>query len=185
MTAPSAAELLGHLQPSRRAHSQAVAVTAAAAGLEHIPAEHLADLTMAATLHDIGYVPEWAHTGFHPIDGARHLRALGFSDLVCHLVATHTGARLEAAQRGFEPHLFDEFAVPGHIDADRIQSVLTWADLNTGPTGERVGVDERLDEILQRYAVHDPVHAYISEHRLWLTQAGSHPLGLLEHRTQP
>ncbi len=31
-------------------------------------------LVAAAYLHDIGYAPELAITGFHPLDGARHLR---------------------------------------------------------------------------------------------------------------
>lgn len=34
-------------------------------------------LVAAAWLHDIGYAPELRDTGFHPLDGARHLEALG------------------------------------------------------------------------------------------------------------
>jgi HD domain len=34
-------------------------------------------LVAAAWLHDIGYAPSIATTGFHPLDGARHVRALG------------------------------------------------------------------------------------------------------------
>jgi hypothetical protein len=35
------------------------------------------DLVAAAWLHDIGYAPGLAETGFHPLDGARYLRRQG------------------------------------------------------------------------------------------------------------
>jgi hypothetical protein len=35
-------------------------------------------LVAAAWLHDVGYAPELAVTGFHPLDGAQHLEAAGF-----------------------------------------------------------------------------------------------------------
>ena len=34
-------------------------------------------LTQAAVLHDVGYAPDVAITGFHPLDGARHLSRSG------------------------------------------------------------------------------------------------------------
>lgn len=40
------------------------------------------DLVAAAWLHDIGYVPELAQTGFHPFDGARYLRRVGIDGQV-------------------------------------------------------------------------------------------------------
>lgn len=55
----------------------------------------------AAWLHDIGYTPELATTQFHPLDGARYLR----DDRVVNLVAHHSGARYEAAERGLEAEL--------------------------------------------------------------------------------
>lgn len=37
-----------------------------------------ADVLVAATyVHDVGYAPELAQTGFHPLDGARFLRDAG------------------------------------------------------------------------------------------------------------
>jgi putative nucleotidyltransferase with HDIG domain len=64
-------------------------------------------LTAAAYLHDIGYAPEMAMTGFHPLDGARFLRARGCEHLG-RLVAHHSGARHEAVLRGIEGYE-DEF----------------------------------------------------------------------------
>ena len=58
-------------------------------------------LVAAAWLHDIGYVPTLAATAFHPLDGARHLRALGHERLAG-LVAYHSSARWEAEALGSE-----------------------------------------------------------------------------------
>jgi hypothetical protein len=44
-------------------------------------------MVMAAWLHDIGYAPELAVTGFHPLDGARFLRRAGADGQVVSLVA--------------------------------------------------------------------------------------------------
>jgi putative nucleotidyltransferase with HDIG domain len=64
-------------------------------------------LVAAALLHDVGYSPDLAVTGFHPLDGARHVRALGHEHLAC-LVAHHSGARHEATLRGYRDYE-DEF----------------------------------------------------------------------------
>ena len=56
-------------------------------------------LVAAAWLHDIGYAPTLAATVFHPLDGARHLRALGHERLA-RLVAYHSSARWEAEALG-------------------------------------------------------------------------------------
>lgn len=39
---------------------------------------------------------------------------------------------------------------------------VTCADMQTGPTGLRVDVQDRIDEILRRYQPDDPVHRGIS-----------------------
>ena len=39
-------------------------------------------------------------TGFHPLDGANHLRAAGWPAIVCLLVAHHSGSRFVASERG-------------------------------------------------------------------------------------
>jgi predicted hydrolase (HD superfamily) len=59
-------------------------------------------LAGAAWLHDIGYAPALPDpcTGFHPLDGARHLRDTAKADEVtCRLVAHHSCA-LAAADLG-------------------------------------------------------------------------------------
>ena len=83
-----AAALLADLS-DRWAHVQGVAAQARRVSLAIAP-EDRPYLVAAAWLHDIGYAPSLTGTGFHPIDGARHLRSLGHERL----------ARLE----GFENH---------------------------------------------------------------------------------
>jgi HD domain len=101
----------------------------------------------AAWLHDIGHSPTVSSSGFHPLDGARWLRAKGFSEETCSLVAWHTGAIHEARERGLEDELRAEFAIPPASALD----ALTWADLTSSPSGDLVSPEARLDEIVDRY----------------------------------
>jgi HD superfamily phosphodiesterase len=70
-----------------------------------------ADLVTAATwLHDIGYAPSVAATGFHPLGGARHLRDNEGADvMLCRLVAQNACAISEAIERGLARELATEF----------------------------------------------------------------------------
>lgn len=115
------------------------------------------ELVSAAWLHDIGYSPEIGFTRFHPLDGARYLRDEGWPVRIVNLVAHHSGARFEAAERGLADEL-DEFPFE---DSPLLDALVT-ADLTTGPGGESLTYDERIAEILRRYRPGDPVH------RTWL-----------------
>lgn len=126
----------------RWAHAQAVA--ARAASLPFWGAEREL-LVAAAYLHDIGYAPELAATGFHALDGARHLRSLGDEDLA-RLVAHHTNAKHEAGLRGLGNYE-DEFPFGGTL----LDDALTLSDLTTSPDGELVTIEERVAEIVGRY----------------------------------
>jgi hypothetical protein len=105
----------------------------------------------AAWLHDIGYASELAATGFHPLDGARYVRAQGH-ERVARLAAHHTGARVEASIRGIEDYLA-EFP----FDNSELDRALTFCDLTTSPAGAPVGVSERVREIQERYGAEHPV----------------------------
>ncbi|MGW4330802.1 HD domain-containing protein [Nocardia sp. NPDC004573] len=153
------ADLLSPLTESRRAHSIAVGRRMeSVAGL--LPTELRADAIMAAYLHDVGY--GYPDLGFHPIDGARLLRSLGYSLVVCHLVAFHTAAEVEADVRGLDVGLFEEFRLVGITGLDAADDFMWWADLSTGPNGEDFTVDERLAEILRRYEPGSVVHTAIT-----------------------
>src|SRR3954470_24048772 len=94
-----AEEHLAHDLPRRWCHVQAVAIKAdrISSGLSADDAENL---VASAWLHDIGYNSAFATTGLHALDGARAVRAHGFPDRVCALVAHHSCATFEATERG-------------------------------------------------------------------------------------
>jgi hypothetical protein len=126
----------------RWAHVQTVAARAASLPFEGHDQERL---VAAAYLHDIGYSSELTDTGFHPLDGARHLRSLGEVDLAC-LVAHHTNARYEATLRGL-----DDYEAEFPYGASLLDTALTFCDLTTSPNGEPVSLEDRVDEIVGRY----------------------------------
>lgn len=118
-------------------------------------------LEASAWLHDVGYSPALVETGFHPLDGARHLRRAGTGDeVVLLLVAHHSCARIEARERGLDQVLAAEFPAVGE-DVERLLPILTWCDMTTNPTGRPVEPQDRLAEILDRYPEEDPVHRAI------------------------
>ncbi|MEU5780936.1 HDIG domain-containing metalloprotein [Micromonospora lupini] len=143
-----------HLQnvlPRRWLHVQAVA--AKAERLAYLVGDDADVLTAAAWLHDIGYAPDVADTGFHALDGARWLRRRGFADRIAALVAHHSCAVHEADERGLGQALTNEFPREETPTSD----ALWYADMTTGPDGQDLTVDERLTEIRQRYGPDDVV----------------------------
>lgn len=135
-----------------------VGVASAAAGATGAVESGDAGLLVAAAwLHDLGYAADVVVTGFHPLDGARHLRSMGAPDRLCCLVANHTHAWVEAEARGLAEALAAEFPAEDSLVAD----ALTYADLTTGPDGARVGIEERIEEILERYEPGHVVHESI------------------------
>jgi putative nucleotidyltransferase with HDIG domain len=142
--------------PRRWAHVQGVAEVAVDIAPRLAPADAEA-IIAAAWLHDVGYAATVASTGFHPLDGAAFAQGLGMPDLVVSLIARHTGADAEAAERGLTAAL-DAYPPP---PAD-VLDVVTFADLTTSPEGEPISAEDRVAEILSRYEDGDPVHAAVS-----------------------
>src|SRR3954470_21752001 len=120
-------------------------------------AEERPAVVTAAWLHDVGYAPALIVTGLHPLDGARYLRSEGWPELVVCLVAHHTGAEVEAEERGLSRAL-GEFDRP----PEPLLDLVTTADLTTSPDGEEVDPEQRLAEILRRYPTDDPAHRAVT-----------------------
>lgn len=161
-------DLLAESLPRRWAHTQGVARKAR--GLAPLLGDQAELLEAAAWLHDIGYSPDIAATGFHPLDGARYLRDVANADdLLCRLVAGHSCAEIEARERGLAEVLSREFPP---ADA-RLTRALIYCDMTTTPDGEPVDVAERLAEIRKRYG---PVHVVTRFTRL----AEPHLVGAVE-----
>jgi hypothetical protein len=142
----TARSLLALTLPRRWAHTQGVA--SAARSVAPVLAGHADVLVAAAWLHDIGYAPGLHGTGFHPLDGARYLRDVEHADpLLCRLVAHHSCAVIEAAERGLVADLLREFQ-PAPAD---LADALIYSDMTTGPGGQPTPVEQRLAEIQSRY----------------------------------
>ena len=134
---------LAEALPRRWRHTQGVYRAAEEVGA--LMVEQSGPLRRAAILHDIGYVPAIAETGFHALDGARYLRSVGVDPRVVNLVAHHSCALIEAEERGLAVALA-EFP----IDLCHLADALIFCDLTVSPDGERVGVDARIAEVLDR-----------------------------------
>jgi putative nucleotidyltransferase with HDIG domain len=150
-----AERLLSHSLPRRWSHVSSVAQRAEEVATSLGLRSDL--LVSAAWLHDIGYAPPVVVTGFHPLDGARYLRTLGYSERLVSLVAHHSRALLEAEIRGLDRELLDEFPREESVTAD----ALWFCDMTTGPDGVHVPVRERLAEIRTRYGPGDVVTCFI------------------------
>jgi putative nucleotidyltransferase with HDIG domain len=139
-----AGEALANALPRRWSHTRGVAERARQAASLFGPDGDL--LVAAALAHDLGYAPDLVDTGFHPLDGARRLRQLGAPERLVHLVAHHTGATVEASQRGLSTQLA-EF----HDERSALRDALWWADLTTTPDGRRTTMEDRIAEVERRY----------------------------------
>lgn len=118
-----------------------------------IPADWKPLLIQASYLHDIGYSSKLFQYEFHPLDGAIFAAQQNFPKPVVAAVLFHTCA-FELAKEGMHPQI--KFFYLKHLpllDSQDRQFIdwVTYCDLHTSPTGEKVTLQERLDEILHRY----------------------------------
>ena len=172
-----AERLLAEALPNRWAHSRGVGLKARE--IRRIAGEHADLLEAAAFVHDIGYAPGVRDTGFHPLDGARYLRdTTDAPPLLCTLVANHTGALVEASERGLSGPLLTEFPIAGDPDEELVAAI-TYCDLSVGPTGIDTTAEERLTEILTRYEPGHLVHRSIDRAKPQLMKHYDHVAALL------
>jgi hypothetical protein len=134
-------------------HTQGVAARAREAGVV-LPLADRDVLEAAAWLHDVGYAPALIRSGFHPVDGAVFARDRLHSVEVAALIANHSGARFVADVRGMND-LMAPFARP-RAWSGPVADALTWADQTTGPAGERMTVEQRMQEASSRHGAGSP-----------------------------
>ncbi|SED10865.1 HDIG domain-containing protein [Streptomyces sp. 2231.1] len=153
---PLAESLLAESLPRRWKHCLGVAERART--LEFILAEDAELLEAAAVLHDIGYAPDLAKTGFHPLDGARYLRDVANADeRVVLLVAHHSCAWMEAEARGVRQELEGEF----QRESEHLNDALCYCDMNTAPDGTPTNPIDRINEITGRYGADSLIGTFI------------------------
>ncbi|WP_330179000.1 HD domain-containing protein [Nocardia sp. NBC_01503] len=157
--------------PRRWKHTQGVARRAEhASGVVDDP-----DLLVAAAwLHDVGYAPHLARTGFHPVDGAEFLAEQGAPERLIALVAHHSCACVEARHRGLKIRWAD--------DHSAVRDALWWADMTTTPAGEITDVCDRIEEVLERYGPDHVVARSVTEASAELLAAGRRTEKLLADR---
>ena len=131
--------------PRRWSHVQGVASRAEVIG-PNLDGGQL--LVATCWLHDVGYAPSLGETGFHPLDGARALRAWGADDAMCGLVAHHSAAAHEADVLGLLNEL-EAFTDPPGL----VRDLLWYLDMTTSPDGGAVSFECRMDEVRSRYPV--------------------------------
>jgi len=140
-----AQSLLAH-DPVRLEHVRGAALIAGmAAGAMGV--EQPETVVAAAWLHDIGYTPSIAHTGFHPLDGALFLAREGWPDSVVLLVAHHSHAAVIAPYYGVHHHMAVLDHVHGHAE-----DVITFSDLRAGTDGRGADPRDRIDDMRRRHA---------------------------------
>ena len=153
---PLAESLLAEPLPRRWKHSLGVAERART--IAAVVGEDAELLEAAAVLHDIGYAPDLAKTGFHPLDGARYLRDIARADeRVVNLVAHHSCAWMEAEARGLREELEGEFPREHRWAAD----ALCYCDMNTTPDGTPTNPVDRINEITGRYGPDSLIGTFI------------------------
>lgn len=133
----------------RMTHIRSAAAKAGGLAPRFFPDRDEQALVVAAVwLHDIGYSPALAQTGFHPLDGARWLVGQGQDELAS-LVAYHSDALEQAAGLGLLKALHEIPPIPNSLHQQFVDGI----DGTTGPCGEAFTVDERIAEVAQRYGV--------------------------------
>ncbi len=124
-----------------------------------IPDNWKPHVIQACYLHDIGYSPKLNQYGFHPLDGAIFASKKGFVKPVVSAILFHSCAyeiaQMEKNQKRlsiYQAHL------PLLDEHDRLLiDLVTYCDIHTSPTGEKISFQERVKEVIDRYGAHHPV----------------------------
>lgn len=118
-------------------------------------------------LHDIGYAPRFRRTGYHPIDGALAAMELGYTDYRLILPILFHSYSAERAKLEGIPEIaafYDRIKPFRRIRGiKRHLNSITYADLTTGPAGETMTLQERIDDIRSRYPEQHPAYRSIVE----------------------
>lgn len=169
------------MEEPRWSHVEAVA--GAGIDLANLGYEVPDVVVSAAWLHDIGYAARVADSGMHALDGAAWLMKRSSPAGLVALVGYHSGAALEAKERG----LTEPFSALPEPDADMLD-LLTMLDMTTGPDGRPVSATRRIEEILNRYPADDPVHRAVVKSAPTLLESAARAasrLGLADVRSRP
>lgn len=117
-------------------------------------------LASAAYLHDIGYAADVVDTGYHQLDGARHLRQLGWDEAVVNLVAHHSGAQIRAELAGLGAVYDTEFVRDDTLPHSQLQ----FCDMTVALDGSPTTVHERLADMRHRHRNNPVMMTFLDRH---------------------
>lgn len=126
-------------------------------------------LLEAGYLHDIGYSSKLNKENFHPYDGFIYLQEQNYSDAVNYLVLHHTYSKLLYNMSNKNTVLDIIYQKnPIQSNYETLLSCLSLADMTSSPTGEKITLNERVEDIAFRYGNDSPItkHAYIVKSKL-------------------
>jgi putative nucleotidyltransferase with HDIG domain len=115
-------------------------------------------LIQSAYLHDVGYSQQLNQYNFHPLDGAVFAQQAGFPKPVIAAVLFHSEAieTVEESRNDLLPIYSLNQKLLDEQDWLFIDLV-TYCDVQTSPKGEKVSLDERVRDVVERYGENHPV----------------------------
>jgi hypothetical protein len=135
-------------------------------------------LLAAASLHDVGWAPALASSGFPALDGAPFLERLATPPRLVALCVNYSCAAVEARLRGREAEM------AGYPDEEgAVRDALWYCDLSVGMDGARMSVDARLADFVVRYGDHPLAGGWIRECDPLLRGAASRTQALISAGT--
>jgi len=168
--------------PRRLAHVRGAALIAGMAS-GALRVDQPETVVAAALLHDIGYAPAVARTGFHPLDGALFLAREGWPESVVLLVGHHSHAVLLAPYYRVHNAMALLDRVPGQAE-----DIITFSDLRAGANGMGAAPRDRIDDMRRRHADRLFIPADIREARFRMMLTAAARINAAVHRatrTQP
>lgn len=116
-----------------------------------IPKKQTEWLIQSAFLHDIGYSPTLANHQYHPVDGTIFAYEQGFPKPVLAAVLFHSEAMRTRSLSSAIVTLYEKnYPLLDKKDQFFID-MITYCDLHCSPHGQRVTLDERVNEVVVRY----------------------------------
>ncbi|QCV56729.1 HD domain-containing protein [Thermoactinomyces vulgaris] len=154
-------KLAGYLSPEENRYHHILGVVR---GMQEIlprlelEQETKAQLIQAAYLHDVGYSKQLNQYNFHPLDGAVFAQQSGFSKPVIAAILFHSEA-YETVKKA-RTDLLNIYETNKQLldEQDRLFiDLITYCDVQTSPQGEKISLDKRVQDVVNRYGEDHPV----------------------------
>lgn len=118
---------------------------------------------LSAELHDIGYSQKLNSVGFHPYDGYVFCKDNDINDLVSKAVLFHSGAYIQVLINNLTDfnQIYLEKAKSLTEEEMELIDILTFCDNHADGRGKFVSLDDRIQDIENRYkGKTSPIHSF-------------------------